>query len=430
MSGVLPQIALVAALVIINAAFAGSELALVSLREGQLQRLERQSATGRLVARLAREPNQFLATIQIGITLAGFLASASAAVSLAQPLEEPLGFLGGAAEPAAIVVVTIILSYVTLVFGELAPKRIAMQRAERWSLMAVRPLAWVATLTRPAVWVLSRSTDLVVRVFGGDPNKGAEEITEEELRQAIVEPAQLANGAIEDTLVDRLINDVMAQEAAWQEARAGNGAASEHDAEQAAANAEAREMTYAEAHEEEYEEAPYEEHAEAPHEEEYVEEEYVEEEGAVTRQPGAVATAEIFDVLRVQPLMMELDEWRRAGDVFTIELADMADARELGRHAARPEMWRNVQHDPVRRNVLPQDCFDKRPGRRHFVRQRDQRDGEVDECGDGGQSDRDRRDEQPGDRDERAGAERGDLPEAEPEAEQCHAEPQQRPRPR
>ena len=82
------------------------------------------------LARLAREPNQFLSTIQIGITLAGFLASAAAAVSLAEPLEAPLGFLGpSAARPASIVVVTLLLSYVTLVLGEIAPKRIAMQRA-------------------------------------------------------------------------------------------------------------------------------------------------------------------------------------------------------------------------------------------------------------------------------------------------------------
>lgn len=185
MSGVGPQIALVAALVILNAGFAGTEMALVSLREGQLQKLERRSATGKLVARLAREPNQFLATIQIGITLAGFLASASAAVSLAQPLEEPLSFMGGAAEPASIVLVTIILSYLTLVFGELAPKRIAMQRAERWAMLAVRPISLMATLTRPVVWGLSRSTDLVVKVLGGDPRKGAEEITEEEIRDMV-----------------------------------------------------------------------------------------------------------------------------------------------------------------------------------------------------------------------------------------------------
>ncbi len=123
MEGSLPQLGLVAVLVLINAALAGSELALVSLREGQLRRLEAKSGAGQTLARLARDPNRFLATIQIGITLAGFLASAAAAVSLAEPLEEPLGFLGGAAGPASVVLVTLLLTYVTLVFGELAPKR-------------------------------------------------------------------------------------------------------------------------------------------------------------------------------------------------------------------------------------------------------------------------------------------------------------------
>ncbi|MEM8905285.1 MAG: DUF21 domain-containing protein, partial [Actinomycetota bacterium] len=125
----------------LNAVFAGSELALISLREGQLQRLEDESATGKVLGQLARDPNRFLATIQIGITLAGFLASASAAVSLAEPLEEPLGFLGGAARPGSIIVVTLLLSYLTLVFGELAPKRLAMQRAEPWAMLVARPLS-------------------------------------------------------------------------------------------------------------------------------------------------------------------------------------------------------------------------------------------------------------------------------------------------
>jgi putative hemolysin len=214
MSGTLPQIGLVAALVLLNAAFAGTELALVSLRDGQLQRLERRSATGALLARLARQPNQFLATIQIGITLAGFLASASAAVSLAKPLQDQLGFLGGAAEPASIVVVTLILSYLTLVFGELTPKRIAMQRAERWALLAARPLSFMATITRPAVWLLSRSTDLAVRLFGADPSREREEVTEEELRdmvatQTTFSPQQrtIIHGAFD--VGDRTLHDVL-----------------------------------------------------------------------------------------------------------------------------------------------------------------------------------------------------------------------------
>ena len=185
MRDVLPELGLVGVLVLVNAAFAGTELALVSLREGQLQRLERESKTGSVLATLARDPNRFLATIQIGITLAGFLASAAAAVSLAEPLETPLGFLGSAARPVSIVTVTLLLAYVTLVFGELAPKRVAMQRAERWGLLAARPLAATATLTRPAVWLLSRSTDIAVRLLGGNPDQDREEVTEDELREMV-----------------------------------------------------------------------------------------------------------------------------------------------------------------------------------------------------------------------------------------------------
>src|SRR5688500_20324994 len=127
-------------------------MARVSLRESPLQRFASRGGRGRALVKPAHDPNRFLATIQIGIALAGFLASAAAAVSLADPLEAPLGFLGGAAEPVAIVVVTLVLSYVTLVFGELAPKRIAMQRAEGWGLLAARPLGLVAQATRPAGW--------------------------------------------------------------------------------------------------------------------------------------------------------------------------------------------------------------------------------------------------------------------------------------
>jgi putative hemolysin len=184
-SGLWLQLGLVFVLVLINAAFSGTEMALVSLREGQLQQLEQRSSTGALVARLARDPNRFLATIQIGITLAGLLASAAAAVSLAEPLEDPLSFLGGAARAVSIVVVTLLLSYATLVIGELAPKRVAMQRAERWALLAVRPLSVMAMLTQPVVWLLSRSSDILVRIMGGDPSVQREEVTEAEIRELV-----------------------------------------------------------------------------------------------------------------------------------------------------------------------------------------------------------------------------------------------------
>ena len=214
MGDVWPQLLLVAILVLVNAAFAGTELALVSLRESQLQRLEEGSATGAVLARLARQPNQFLATIQIGITLAGFLASAAAAVSLAEPLEAPLGFLGGAAGPVSVIVVTLILAYFTLVFGELAPKRIAMQRAEKWGLVMARPLDRLSRLTKPVVWLLSKSTDIAVRILGGDPKLQREEVTGDELRDMVAihetfgpEQRQIIDGAFE--IAERTLDEVM-----------------------------------------------------------------------------------------------------------------------------------------------------------------------------------------------------------------------------
>jgi putative hemolysin len=213
-SGLWLQLGLVVVLVLVNAAFSGTEMALVSLREGQLQQLEQRSSTGALVARLARDPNRFLATIQVGITLAGFLASAAAAVSLAEPLERRLDFLGGAARAVSIVVVTLLLSYVTLVIGELAPKRVAMQRAERWALLSARLLSAMAMLTRPVVWLLSRSTDVVVRIMGGDPSVTREEYTEAEIREIVGTQASftaqqrlIIDGAIE--ISERTLAEVL-----------------------------------------------------------------------------------------------------------------------------------------------------------------------------------------------------------------------------
>lgn len=214
MEGYGAQIGLVLVLVVVNAVFAGSEIALVTLREGQIRRMETRGPGGRTVAKLARDPNRFLATIQIGITLAGFLASATAAVALARPLVEPLGFLGRYASPVAIVLVTVVLSFITLVLGELAPKRIAMQRAEGWALMVSRPLDLLATLTRPVVWLLGVSTDLVVRLFGGDPQAEREDVSEEELREMITsrgditpEQRQILDGAF--ALRERRLREVL-----------------------------------------------------------------------------------------------------------------------------------------------------------------------------------------------------------------------------
>jgi putative hemolysin len=232
MQGPWAEIGLVLVLVVVNAGFAGSEVALISLREGQLQRLEQEGGRGRLVAQLARDPNQFLSTIQIGITLAGFLASAAAAVSLAEPLFPLLDFLGGAAELVAVLLVTVVLTYLTLVVGELAPKRIALQRPEPWAKRAARPLALISKLTRPAVWLLSRATDLLVRLAGGDPNLQRETVTEEEVRDLVATRAtfspqhrtilvgafQIAERRLHDVLVPRRDVVALAANASVQEA--------------------------------------------------------------------------------------------------------------------------------------------------------------------------------------------------------------------
>ncbi|MFF0722996.1 hemolysin family protein [Micromonospora sp. NPDC003816] len=209
------QLALVGVLIVINAIFAGSELALVSLRDSQVQRLERTGRAGQVLARLARDPNRFLATIQIGITLAGFLASAAAAVSLARPLVPLLDdVFGRAAEMVAIVLVTLVLTFVTLVFGELAPKRIAMQVPERWALLVARPLDLLAALTRPVVWVLGATSDLVVKLFGLDPKPEPDEISPDELRDIVSghhgftkEQQTIIAGAVE--IADRRLRAVL-----------------------------------------------------------------------------------------------------------------------------------------------------------------------------------------------------------------------------
>lgn len=182
------NIGLIALLTLINAWLAGSEIALVSLREGQLRELERRAtARSRALVQLASDPNRFLATIQIGITLAGFLASATAAVTLAEPVVPSLAFLGEAAGAVAIGSVTLVLVFVNLVLGELAPKRLAMQHALGWSLTIARPLSMLAAVARPMVWLVSEVSDVVVRAFGGNPNVGKEQLSPEELRSLVAE---------------------------------------------------------------------------------------------------------------------------------------------------------------------------------------------------------------------------------------------------
>jgi putative hemolysin len=214
-SGYWPDVALVAFLVLLNGLLSGSEAAFISLGEGQLRELERRGDRRDLiVAQLARQPNRFLATIQLGITLAGFLASATAAVSLAAPLEAQLGFLGAAAGPVSIAVVTVVVTASTLVVGELVPKRLGMQHARRWAGLVAVPLRTLAILATPAVWALGMMTDLVVRLLGGDPAVGKAESTFGELREMVIghtglsaEQRKIISGALE--IHERPLRDVV-----------------------------------------------------------------------------------------------------------------------------------------------------------------------------------------------------------------------------
>lgn len=214
MENALPQLGLVAALVLTNGVLAGSEIALISLRDSQVRGMERRGGSGPVVARLISNPNRFLATIQIGITLAGFMASATAAVTLAEPLIPLFGWAGEAADTVAIVTVTLILSFVTLVLGELAPKRLALQRAEGWSLLVARPLHWLATASKPAVWLLSIATDLVVRALGGEPGTTRQEVDLQEVKEIVATQRGLSDshqevlvGAVE--VAERSLREIL-----------------------------------------------------------------------------------------------------------------------------------------------------------------------------------------------------------------------------
>ncbi|WIB60142.1 hemolysin family protein [Curtobacterium sp. MCLR17_007] len=177
--------ALVVVFVLVGGVFAAAEIALVSLRESQLQQLERRGSRGARVAALGRDPNRFLSAVQIGVTVAGFFSAAYGASSIAPdvaPLFTGLGLERGAAEAVALVAMTLVIAYLSLVFGELVPKRLALQRAEGFSMAVAPTLDRFAVLMRPAIWVLSKSTDAVVRLLGGDPDARSESMSTEELR--------------------------------------------------------------------------------------------------------------------------------------------------------------------------------------------------------------------------------------------------------
>jgi len=185
MTSAVLNILLILLLVIIGGVFVAAEFALVSLRESQVQQIAHRGRRGQLVAKLTSNPNLFLSAVQVGVTLSGFLAAAFGADRLSgdlAPLLERLGLSAGVADTISLVLITIVISYVSIVIGELTAKRLALQRAEGVAI-AVAPLVnFTARAARPLIWLLGASTNVLVRILGGDPKVSREEVTNEEIR--------------------------------------------------------------------------------------------------------------------------------------------------------------------------------------------------------------------------------------------------------
>lgn len=185
----LPQIIILIILIFLNAFFAASEMAVVSLSEGKMRKLaEDGDKKAAKLLKLIQGPDNFLSTIQIGITLAGFLASAFAADSFAERLVRWLVDGCGltvlpekSLHVISVIVITLILSYFTLVFGELVPKRMALKKAEKVARATCGVVSALSVVFRPLIWILSKSTNAILRLLGIDPKEVEEEVSEDEI---------------------------------------------------------------------------------------------------------------------------------------------------------------------------------------------------------------------------------------------------------
>lgn len=186
---ILPGILLIVVLVILNAFFAAAEMSLVSVRRTRIKQLvEEGDERAQTVLNLLEHPTNFMATVQIGLTLVGFLASAFAAINISEPVAKLLISVhmpAAAAKPVAIVGVTILLSLFTLVFGEIAPKSLAIQHAEKLSLNLAGTIHALSRIALPAVFVVSFLSDLIVRPFGVHVRFSNPSLTPEELKMLV-----------------------------------------------------------------------------------------------------------------------------------------------------------------------------------------------------------------------------------------------------
>ena len=209
---IIVQIVILFALILVNAFFAMSEMAIVTLNDNKIDKMAEQgNKKAKQIKKLTENTSSFLSTIQVGVTLAGFLTSATASQSFAGMLTDalsktaiadviPMGIING----FSTVIITLIMSYFSLVLGELVPKKVAMSKPEKMAFMAAPILVFVAKVTNPIVRFLAFSTNGVLRLIGIDPHADEEVVTEEEIRMMVDVGGE--KGVIEDTQIEMINN--------------------------------------------------------------------------------------------------------------------------------------------------------------------------------------------------------------------------------
>ena len=203
----LTAILIVFGLIILAALFVAAEIAQISLRESQVKQIALRGKRGARVAKLASNPNRLLASVQVGVTFCGFLSAALGAEKIGLhfiPWLISRGISEKSANTISLVTVTIVIAYVSLVLGELVPKRLALFRTEVIALWSAGVIDYLAMAFRPIIWLLSKSTDQVVRLFGVDPKEQREQMSEEELLDLVAGHAALTDE--ERDIVEEVFN--------------------------------------------------------------------------------------------------------------------------------------------------------------------------------------------------------------------------------
>ena len=207
LASIFADLALIGGLILLASFFVAAEIALISLRDSQVREIATRGKRGARVAALAAHPNRLLAAVQIGVTVSGFLSAALGADQLGDyviPWLESFGISNGWSTTISLVGVTLVIAYFSLVFGELVPKRLALFKAEEIAMRTAGMINVVANIFRPIIWLLSKSTDFVLRTIGIDPKLQRSQMSEEELLDLVTGHAALSDE--ERDIVEEVFN--------------------------------------------------------------------------------------------------------------------------------------------------------------------------------------------------------------------------------